>query len=709
MESSRERDRETESACNGGVSENLSLLPHLSRYHTVMEGAANPTWSGPADPTWGEAFEAAPLSDEEELSDPYADEEVDAAFYDPLSEVALRQYTGTENLEAVRSLEMRVDVREVSASLIGERMPNLVELKLSGSRLSSLRELGTSLKHLEVLWVSRCGLTDLEGLSAFPALTELYASFNEIADLSAIGGVESLELLDLDSNSVAQLHQLNNLVGCDLLTSITLEGNPVEKDSRFREELAMTLPHLEYLDDMPFSTQVGTASAGDALEDEMELVMDGIRHARLGIDDTMFDLDAQQAALATFNVHDPYRPRTALPTSSAFRPDSAAASLSRSGPGCRPATAASGVASLIRQRPGSGKPPMIAARPMSAGVRPGSRASSGGSRPGSARPTSRSSDSPITPPRSREGPRGETEDAGSSALTSGTTEAVCGNLAKALRHRRASRGEDGDFVPRPAPRPELDMLEELKRWKVETAAMNAMGPVGQDIKPDSFWRDGGTITHKANSDGTEANVWRPGDEDDAVQEPEPEPTRSYREGVRGSVSSGIGMSDDLAHRLRETERQLAGREWEVHDRDRDFQTTQGDAERKQRGGAVERLAGGRHRETATLDGSFTAADLMDTSPVSSPSSIPSPPGLAVPSVSASERDRVGGLGSKFSAESAREVQRGGQFVDPSLIPAAAGAGIDGGGGPPATPPHLAVGRLRPKHVVRVAAAPLAAE
>jgi hypothetical protein len=45
------------------------------------------------------------------------------------------------------------------------------------------------------------------------------------------------------------------------------------------------------------------------------------------------------------------------------------------------------------------------------------------------------------------------------------------------------------------------MLEELKRWKVETAAMQTMGPVGQDTKPDSFWRDGGTITSKANSDG----------------------------------------------------------------------------------------------------------------------------------------------------------------------------------------------------------------
>ena len=385
-------------------------------------------------------------------------------------------------------------------------MPNLRELKLSGSRLASLRELGTSLRHVEVLWVSRCGLTDLEGLSAFPALTELYASFNDIADLSGVGGVESLELLDLDSNSVAQLHQLNNLVGCDALTSLTLEGNPVEKDKLFRGELAKRLPQLEYLDDMPFAADGADdddAAFAATLGDEMELVMDGIRHARLGIDDTMFDADAQAEAMPAFDVHDPYRPRTALPTSSAYRPDSAAGA-----PGSRPATAASGVASLIRHRPGSGKPPLIAARPMSAGVRPSSRASSGG-RPGSARPPSRASDSAITPPRSREAPRGgrtaspgQLEDAGSSNLTSGTSEAVCGNLAKALRHRRESRGEDGeDFIPKPAPRAELDMLEELKKWKLETAAMQTMGPVGQDVKPDSFWRDGATITHKANSDG----------------------------------------------------------------------------------------------------------------------------------------------------------------------------------------------------------------
>ena len=104
---------------------------------------------GAVDPTWGEAFEVAPLSDEEDVPDPYTDEQGDAAFYDPLSEAALvrappialvidifrrglacnanqrthcvpqRQYVGVDDLESVRTLEMRVDVSEASASLIG--------------------------------------------------------------------------------------------------------------------------------------------------------------------------------------------------------------------------------------------------------------------------------------------------------------------------------------------------------------------------------------------------------------------------------------------------------------------------------------------------------------------------------------------------------------------------------------------------------------
>ena len=47
--------------------------------------------------------------------------------------------------------------------------------------MNSIRDIGTGLQQLEVLWVSRCGLKDLGGInSQFQNLKELYASYNKI-------------------------------------------------------------------------------------------------------------------------------------------------------------------------------------------------------------------------------------------------------------------------------------------------------------------------------------------------------------------------------------------------------------------------------------------------------------------------------------------------------------------------------------------------
>lgn len=58
---------------------------------------------------------------------------------------------------------------------------------------------------------------------------------------------------------------------------------------------------------------------------------------------------------------------------------------------------------------------------------------------------------------------------------------------------------------------DLDLLHELRTWKLETAAMNTTG-VGEANDSshlgDSHWGNAGTITHKPNSDGTEANILR---------------------------------------------------------------------------------------------------------------------------------------------------------------------------------------------------------
>ena len=69
------------SALNGGALRFLSLSVSAGARGERM--ATTPR----ADPTWAEGFEAEPLSDEEDVADAHgAGDQVDAAFYDPLSE-----------------------------------------------------------------------------------------------------------------------------------------------------------------------------------------------------------------------------------------------------------------------------------------------------------------------------------------------------------------------------------------------------------------------------------------------------------------------------------------------------------------------------------------------------------------------------------------------------------------------------------------------
>nr|XP_037854678.1 leucine-rich repeat-containing protein 56 isoform X5 [Chlorocebus sabaeus] len=144
-----------------------------------------------------------------------------------LSPARLQALARVDDLRLVRVLEMCVDTREGSLGNFGVHLPILDQLKLNGSHLGSLRDLGTSLGHLRVLWLARCGLTDLDGIASLPALKELYASYNNISDLSPLCLLEQLEVLDLEGNSVEDLGQVRYLQLCPRLTTLTLEGNLV--------------------------------------------------------------------------------------------------------------------------------------------------------------------------------------------------------------------------------------------------------------------------------------------------------------------------------------------------------------------------------------------------------------------------------------------------------------------------------------------------
>jgi Leucine-rich repeat (LRR) protein len=100
---------------------------------------------------------------------------------------------------------------------------------------------------VEVLWLPRCKLKDLDGLPALSSLRELYLAFNEVTDISLITMLSSLELLDLErykvnenyykevilifpplaSNNLSELDQIGYLCLCPSLVSVTLDGNPI--------------------------------------------------------------------------------------------------------------------------------------------------------------------------------------------------------------------------------------------------------------------------------------------------------------------------------------------------------------------------------------------------------------------------------------------------------------------------------------------------
>ena len=52
----------------------------------------------------------------------------------------------------------------------GAMLPNLKQLKLNDSLIASVRDLGTALDHLSVLWMAKCCLSDLDGLSSMSSL-----------------------------------------------------------------------------------------------------------------------------------------------------------------------------------------------------------------------------------------------------------------------------------------------------------------------------------------------------------------------------------------------------------------------------------------------------------------------------------------------------------------------------------------------------------
>nr|XP_055157248.1 leucine-rich repeat-containing protein 56 isoform X2 [Nyctereutes procyonoides] len=200
-----------------------------------------------------------------------------------------RALAQVDDLGLVNMLEMCVNTRENSLGNFGKHLPKLSQLKLNGSCLGSVRDLGTSLGRLQVLWLARCGLTDLDGVGSFLALKELYVSYNNISDLSPLCLLEELEVLDLEGNSVDDLGQVRYLQLCPRLATLTLEGNlvclrpgpspssKVPRGYNYRAEVRKLIPQLQVLDEVP-AAHTGLP-ASQKLDQDWLMVKEAIKEA----------------------------------------------------------------------------------------------------------------------------------------------------------------------------------------------------------------------------------------------------------------------------------------------------------------------------------------------------------------------------------------------------------------------------------------------
>lgn len=197
------------------------------------------------------ALEEDPFEGLDEFRDDL-DDDLLAIANDHLNDADICELAGEGRIEDVRTLSLVVDTTGDNSILsdLGVRLPQLTSLKLSGSSIASIRDLGSSWARLDVLWLSRCGLSDLDGLHGITQVRELYLAFNDISDLSALVALEQLSVLDLEANKVADLAQVEFLSGCAELSDLSLQHNPVSQLAGYRATVSQRLPQLHTLDEL---------------------------------------------------------------------------------------------------------------------------------------------------------------------------------------------------------------------------------------------------------------------------------------------------------------------------------------------------------------------------------------------------------------------------------------------------------------------------
>ena len=339
-----------------------------------------------------------------------ADDLMEAISSRVIGEKYLIRLTNGADLECLKHLTLLVNTSRDSLLELGDVVPNLESLVLDGSIIESVRDLGTNLTRLLSLSMNNCGLTDLDGIGVLSGLKQLSVCDNEISECSTLTMHDSIEDLVLSGNRIMDFDVSSALSSCARLRSLHLSRNPIEKAPKYRIVIGSLLPQLKSLDGVPLATD-GTAR--DATDGQILEASTYMRLQEEELDDEM------RMEMLMLDMNDPDFGGTG--------------------------GASAGHGSPLRCGRGAGKTDMSAAGAISASSTTGiSNSGNSGAAPMAMVSSSSSSASSSTCPTSSvpspgRVPNSQWESSGSE-LTHGSTVVLAGNMAAAIRKRRAAKG-----------------------------------------------------------------------------------------------------------------------------------------------------------------------------------------------------------------------------------------------------------------------------
>ena len=106
----------------------------------------------------------------------------------------------------------------------------------------------STLCNLSELYLSYNLISDISGLGHLHSLTILDLGNNKIIEIKNISHLSKLEDIWLNNNQISSWHSINELESCKQLSCIYLEHNPISQDPMYRKKLKLIIISLKQID-----------------------------------------------------------------------------------------------------------------------------------------------------------------------------------------------------------------------------------------------------------------------------------------------------------------------------------------------------------------------------------------------------------------------------------------------------------------------------